>query len=121
MEGRAVSPPSFRIFISMRTIATVFLLFAVSSCIVEQNLVDTDDLYITKHYDIATRNYSWYENRRTYVYPSYWNPYPYEMIVVRPIVVVPRIQEQYQTGKRPDRGSLPNHNGNQTTPRRGRN
>lgn len=103
----------------MRTPATVFLLLCLTSCTVQQVLVDTDDLYFTKQYNASTRTYTWFENRSSYVYPSYWNPYPYEMIVVRPIVVLP---QTHQTGKRLSRESISNHPApRMQTQRRGRN
>lgn len=107
----------------MKKLSMLLVCLLLSSCVLDYSLVsgDYDDLYARRHYDWYTNSYRWYQYQRSYIYPSYWNPYPYERIVVTPMIVVPQTQEQYQTGKRPDRGSLPNHNRNQTTPRRGRN
>ena len=115
----------------MRTIATVFLLFALSSCVVNQTLVEHDDMYVWKRLDVPTTSYEWrgYHERK-YPQPDYmyihpfvrprWYHYPY-WNQPSTVIIVPKQENNLQPGKRPDRGSLPNHNRNQITPRRGRN
>lgn len=110
----------------MRTILLVLISTLFSSCAIEYSAsaVDYDDLYVTRHYDWHTNSYRWYQYQRSYVYPSPYNGlYPYERVIVTPIIVVPQQQKNHEYGKRPTRESIPNHNHAPSIsgPRRGRN
>ena len=107
----------------MKKLILTLALLSLSSCAIEYSAsaVQYDDLYVRRHYDWNTNNYAWYQYRRSYVYPSpYTGFYPYERIVVAPIVVVPKSND-HQYGKRPSRESLPNRAPSTVSPRRGRN
>ena len=130
MEGRAVSPPSFRIFISMRNTIAILMLALLSSCVVERTVIEHDDTYVWRRQEVPPlpyrpRNYDrrYTDTEYFYVRPfsrPLWYSYPYWNQPAT-VIIVPRQENNLQQGRRPDRGSLPNHNRNQITPRRGRN
>ena len=104
----------------MRTTTLILATAALlSSCVFSSYPlgVDTDDTYVMRHYNWNTNAYAWHLYQNSYVWPSpYFGGYPYQSVVVRPIIVVPQ-ERALQPGKRPDRESLPNHPPRSTAPR----
>ena len=106
----------------MKKLSVILLALIFSSCVLDYSLVsgDYDDLYARRHYDYNTNTWMWYQYQRSYVYPSPYNGfYPYERIIVTPLVVPQN--KNYEYGKRPSRESIPNHAPTISGPRRGRN
>lgn len=89
----------------MRNTAVLLVAVLLSSCVTQLAYVENDDMYVTRHYDAHTNTHVWTEVVSNYIQPSYYNPYFYQQVYVRPIVVTP--DKNYQYGKRYDRGSVP--------------
>ena len=104
----------------MKKLSALLLSVLLSSCAIDYSLVtgDFDDMYVMRHYNYGTRTWDWYQYSRSYVYPSFYNPYPHQVIVVRPM---PQPQNNYTYEKRPSRQSLPGQRSPLSSPGRGRN
>lgn len=116
---------------SVRRPVIFLALLALCSCVTERTVVENDDLYVWRRHEVPTSAYVWrgYHDRK-YTDPDYlyihpfvrprWYHYPY-WNQPSTVIVVPKQENNYQPGKRPDRGNLPGQNRNLTKPGRGRN